>query len=95
VLAFAIPGGLVMRSKGRSWFGGFALGFLLGPIGLLIALIVRSRGNPVPMRPRVFRDLRKCPSCGQFISSYAPRCRHCGNPVEPLASYVAPHARND
>ena len=95
VLAFAIPSDLVMRSKGRSWFGGFVLGFILGPIGLLIVLIFRSRGNPVAMQTRNFRDLRKCPSCGEFISSYAARCRHCGNVVEPLASYVALHDRND
>ena len=41
-LAFGVVGGILMSNKGRSGCGGFALGFLLGPIGLLIALVMKE-----------------------------------------------------
>lgn len=41
-LAFGVVGGILMSNKGRSGCGGFALGFLLGPIGLLIALVMNE-----------------------------------------------------
>ena len=41
-LAFGAVGGILMSNKGRSGCGGFALGFLLGPIGLLIALVMKE-----------------------------------------------------
>ena len=37
---FGIAAAVVMTNKGRSGCGGFALGFLLGPIGLVIALVM-------------------------------------------------------
>ena len=39
--AFGVIGSMIMSSKGRSSCGGFALGVLLGPIGLIMALLFR------------------------------------------------------
>ena len=36
-----VTGSIIMNNKGRSGFGGFALGVLLGPIGLIIALVLQ------------------------------------------------------
>lgn len=40
-LAFGVIGAMIMSGRGRSGCGGFALGVLLGPIGLIIALLIR------------------------------------------------------
>ncbi len=85
MLLFAIPSGVIVRHKRGSWFAGFALGFLLGPIGLVVALALPSRTEAM-RAGNGLRDLRRCPSCSEFISACAPRCRHCGDVVEPLAS---------
>ena len=39
-LAFGVGGALILSGKGRSGCGGFALGILLGPIGLIVALLL-------------------------------------------------------
>lgn len=41
-LPFGVLVGILMRNKGRSSCGGFALGFLLGPIGLVIAFLIKE-----------------------------------------------------
>ena len=41
-LPFGVLVGILMRNKGRSSCGGFALGFLLGPIGLVIAFLMKE-----------------------------------------------------
>ena len=40
-LGCGVVGAMIMSGRGRSGCGGFALGVLLGPIGLIIALLVR------------------------------------------------------
>lgn len=40
-LGCGVVGAMIMSDRGRSGCGGFALGVLLGPIGLIIALLVR------------------------------------------------------
>ena len=40
-LVFGAVGAMIMSGKGRSGCGGFALGVLLGPIGLIVALLMR------------------------------------------------------
>lgn len=39
-LAFGVVGAMIMSGKDRTSCGGFALGVLLGPIGLIIALLI-------------------------------------------------------
>ena len=45
-LAFAIGTALVARSKGHSMILWFILGALLGVLGLIISLFLKSRNNP-------------------------------------------------
>ena len=47
-------GAAIMSGKGRSGVGGFALGVLLGPIGLIIALLLsRSEENEAERQLRI------------------------------------------
>ena len=64
------------KKKGME-FGAFLLGFLLGPIGVLIALA--SNGNRV-----------KCPFCKAFIDPTASVCSYCQSKLSSIAKDMPP-----
>ncbi|MBN2578418.1 MAG: zinc ribbon domain-containing protein [Pirellulales bacterium] len=59
----AVIGGLIGRLKGQQP-AGVVLGFLLGPLGWLITLLLNDN------RPR-------CPACRGVIDPQASICQHC------------------
>ncbi|MGC8839784.1 MAG: zinc ribbon domain-containing protein [Anaerolineae bacterium] len=77
-LAFGVLTGYICQKKGIGFGWGCALGFLLGPIGTLIALLSKGR-------------LRRCPYCAEMVRPEATVCKHCGKdlpPLEPAAPAV-------
>jgi hypothetical protein len=61
----------IYNQKGRSAAVGCMGGFILGPIGILLALLTRP-------------NLKKCPYCAEYIKPEAVVCKHCGKElVEP------------
>jgi hypothetical protein len=78
-LAFGAAGGMIMSNKGRSGCGGFALGFLLGPIGLIIALVMGTDHREMEKRSLQAGDMRKCPTCAELVRVEAHKCRFCGS----------------
>lgn len=79
-----VAAAIVMSNKGRSGCGGFALGFLLGPIGLIIALVMSADEHGIEKAALEEGKLRKCPFCAELIKAEASKCRHCGSRVDPL-----------
>lgn len=80
-LLFGIIGALIANNKGRSSCGGFALGVLLGPIGVLIVALL-SRQEPQASTPAEEPNdvrWRKCPACNALALTVDGKCRACGH----------------
>lgn len=83
-LLCGVAGGVILSNKGRSGVGGFALGFLLGPIGLVIAVFMKADQPALEEEALQAGSQRKCPDCAELIKVEARKCRYCGSQLQPL-----------
>lgn len=81
---FGVASAVVMSNKGRSGCGGFALGFLLGPLGLIIALVLQKDHKELEGQALSKGGMRKCPQCAELIRREARKCRFYGSEIPPL-----------
>ncbi len=81
---------------------GLALGCLLGPIGCIIAAIMRSDAARGEQQAALSKQIqlaqpktderaeRECPYCAEKILRKAIVCKHCGRDVPPSPELEAP-----
>jgi hypothetical protein len=78
-ICLGIVGAMIADSKGNNGCGGFILGVLLGPIGLLITYF--SSDNEINKQQKR-GNTKKCPYCAEFVKNEAVVCKHCGRTLE-------------
>src|SRR6266542_4307895 len=84
-----IVAAVVASNKGRNVFGWLVLGFLLGPIGMILSLVVSKNQATVEQQAIESGGMRKCPFCAELIRAEAVKCRFCSSEV-PKQEVTAP-----
>jgi len=89
VVVFGILCGIVTAvigsSKHRSTGGFFFLGLLLGPMGIVIALVMSKNTAGLEAEALQKGEMIKCPACGELNRAEANICRYCQSDLSKQA----------
>jgi hypothetical protein len=72
----------IARARGRRTLGWGLLGFLLGPIGVVLAYMMPVDTSAIELDQLASGEGRRCPRCAEVVRADAQVCRFCG--AEPL-----------
>lgn len=82
----------IYGKKGRSGVAGFLGGVILGPIGIILALVTNEDKPALEKKAaeEVQEKIRaglaqRCPHCGSILEPDVSVCRFCGRDVKPKA----------
>ena len=68
----------IYQRKGRSGLAAFIIGVLLGPIGVILALLSSTDQDAVEEKQLKSGEMKKCPHCAELIKYDAKVCKFCG-----------------
>lgn len=68
----------IYQGKGRAGFWGFLVGFMLGPLGIVYALVRSPDTERAEQLQVKAGKAKRCPYCGEVIRTEARVCKHCG-----------------
>ncbi|AGH48770.1 hypothetical protein G432_05215 [Sphingomonas sp. MM-1] len=80
-LAMGVIAAIIAGNKNRNALGYGCLGFLLGPIGILIAAVVpRYQSYLETDEGRLAsKQAKRCPDCAEIVQYQAKVCKHCSH----------------
>jgi hypothetical protein len=86
-----VIGAIIANVRGGNGAGGFCLGVLFGPIGILIACFIGpSQPVQVAQTPSSAPQ-KRCPDCAEWVQQEARICRYCRHEfIEPEAPIIEP-----
>ena len=81
-ISIAIATAIVASNKGRGGLTWFLIGFVTGPVGLLISLVIKKDEKTMELDTILSGTRIKCPFCAEIIKSEAVVCRFCNRDLQ-------------
>jgi RNA polymerase subunit RPABC4/transcription elongation factor Spt4 len=77
-IIFAVVTAIIANTKGLSPGKWTFIGFFLGPIGVIWALVTAKDQSTLEAESLRSGKFKKCPLCAEVIKKEASVCKHCG-----------------